>query len=126
MSRKARVAPKFEPTQAHRKIVRERAGFGVPQADIAAELGISVDTLSRHFAEEYKAGVAKANLRMARSLFAKGIKGDTTAMIFWLKTRARWRDSGDPEESDPPPAPVKIIVQVVDARKREVPADADA
>ena len=50
---------------------------------------------------------------------------DTTAGIFWLKNRQRdkWRDK--PEADDPddlPVTPVKVVVQVKDARAD----DADA
>ena len=52
--------------------------------------------------------------------FIEHFPPDPTSMIFWLKNRQpdKWRDkreSGD-DEGDAP-APVKIEVQVVDARK---------
>ena len=52
--------------------------------------------------------------------FIEHFPPDPTSMIFWLKNRQpdKWRDkreTGD-DEGDAPP-PVKIDVQVVDARK---------
>ena len=49
---------------------------------------------------------------------------DTTACIFWLKNRqpAKWRDKQEPADDDNDVQPVKVVVEVVDARK----PDADA
>jgi hypothetical protein len=42
-------------------------------------------------------------------------------MIFWLKNRRPdlWRDKPDPDSSDAPVLPVKVVVQVEDAAKPE-------
>jgi DNA-binding XRE family transcriptional regulator len=46
---------------------------------------------------------------------------DPTSMIFWLKNRRPelWRDKPDPDSSDAPVLPVKVVVQVEDAAKPE-------
>lgn len=45
---------------------------------------------------------------------------DPTALIFWLKNRRPdlWRNNPSPEDNEEVPAPVKIEVSVVDARKK--------
>jgi hypothetical protein len=45
---------------------------------------------------------------------------DATALIFWLRNRRPdlWRNNPSPEDGQEVPAPVKIEVNVVDARKR--------
>lgn len=45
---------------------------------------------------------------------------DTTACIFWLKNRqsAKWRDKQDPGDEGDDPAPVQVIVQVIDGSKK--------
>lgn len=57
--------------------------------------------------------------------FIEHFPPDTTAMIFWLKNRQpdKWRDKRDvgDDDGDAPP-PVKVEVQVMDARKH---ADAE-
>jgi hypothetical protein len=45
-------------------------------------------------------GIAEANATMCGYLFAAAKGGNVTAQIFWLKTRAHWR------ENKPPEAPV--------------------
>ena len=44
---------------------------------------------------------------------------DTTACIFWLKNRQKdkWRDKPEGGDDDTPPTPVKVTVEVRDARK---------
>ena len=46
---------------------------------------------------------------------------DPTSMIFWLKNRRPdlWRDKPDPDSSDAPVLPVRVVVQVEDASKPE-------
>lgn len=44
---------------------------------------------------------------------------DVTAMIFWLKNRQpeKWREKPDGGADDAPPAPVKVSIEVRDARR---------
>ena len=51
---------------------------------------------------------------------------DTVAGIFWLRNRRpdMWRNNPTPEDNAPPPAPVKIEVNVVDGRKADAEPDA--
>jgi hypothetical protein len=86
----------FAPTDAQRSQVEAMAAYGIPQADIARVLEISVPTLVTHFREEIDTGATKANAKVAQSLFKKAT-GDgpqaVTAAIFWAKTRMGWRET---------------------------------
>ena len=88
--------PSHEPTDASRKQVEALASYGVPQEHIARVIGISDRTLRSHYAEVLATAAIKANSLVAQSLFNKATKGEgsssVTAAIFWLKTRARWRE----------------------------------
>ena len=72
------------------------AGYGVPEAEIAGVLGIDAKTLRKHYRQELRHGHTKANTRVAESLYRKAT-GDgsqsVTAAIFWLKTRAGWKET---------------------------------
>ena len=90
----------FRPTAEQRQLVQHLAGFGIPQTDIRLLIidphrgkPISIPLLERVFREELDTGALKANAQIAGALYKKAIAGDTTAMIFWLKTRARWRET---------------------------------
>ena len=89
-----------EPTEAMRKTVSLHATVGSRQETIAEVLGISVDTLQRYYRSELDTSREKANAQVGGALYNKAIGGDTTAMIFWLKTRARWRETVDVSNED--------------------------
>jgi hypothetical protein len=83
--------PAFEPLETERKQVEALSGYGLPLDQIAVLVrkGISVDTLTKHFADELISGKAKANSQVGRTLFQKATSGDTTAMIWWSKTQMK-------------------------------------
>ena len=78
--------------------VEAMAGYGIPAEDIAIVMGIDVGTLRRTYQTELAGAAIKANARVAESLFRKAT-GDgregVIAAIFWMKTRAGWRESID-------------------------------
>ena len=91
--------PQFQPTDEDRALIEQLAAFGIPVESMTlfvkdkAGKSISEKTLRKHFAKELDQGELKANVKVAQTLFKKAISGDTTSMIFWLKTRARWKES---------------------------------
>ena len=60
--------------------------------DIANIIGCAPKTLRKHFRAELDRGVAEANAVIAGCLFTAAKGGNIAAMIFWMKTRARWRE----------------------------------
>jgi hypothetical protein len=91
--------PPFVPTQFHRDLVKHCKASGMTHKDICHLVKwpdgepISEGTLTRYFRKELDAGLPEAIAKMSSKLFQKGIDGDITAMIFWLKTRARWKET---------------------------------
>lgn len=81
-----------EPSPASRQLVQLHATIGTTQAVIADILGIDDKTLRLHYREELDHASAQANATIGGALFNKAKSGDTTAMIFWMKTRAGWRE----------------------------------
>ena len=72
------------------------AGYGLSPADIARVLDIDVEELKASYDKELSGGHIKANARVAESLYRKAIgegRESVTAAIFWLKTRARWKET---------------------------------
>lgn len=70
--------------------------WGQNIAYVAAALGIEEKCLRRHYRDELDVGLAEANTAVAGNLFriATGDgPGAVTAAIFWLKTRAGWREA---------------------------------
>jgi hypothetical protein len=76
--------------------VEAMAGYGLSPADIARVLDIDVEELKTSYEKERAGGHIKANARVAGSLYRKAIgegRESVTAAIFWLKTRARWKET---------------------------------
>ena len=74
-------------------MVKVMSGFGIPQPDIAGQIGIDAKTLRKHFREELDRGMTEANMRVAQSLFSMATTGGSVAAaIFWMKARAGWRE----------------------------------
>lgn len=127
---------KFKPDEKQRLTVSIMAACGMPHAEIARQitnpdtgLPISEPTLRSAFRDDLAAGKARANALVAQSLFKKATSGSgpgaVAAMIFWLKTQARWKEpAADEEEGDQlPPDARSFTYNVVDGRKNDGDAD---
>jgi hypothetical protein len=68
------------------------AAYGIPETDISRVIGVDPKTLRKCYREELDLGETKANAQVAGFLFNAAKNGNVTAQIFWLKTRARWRE----------------------------------
>ena len=99
------------------------AGFGVPETDIAGVIGIDPKTLRRHYRDELKHGHVKANARVAESLYRKATSDgaqSVTAAIFWLKTRAGWKETSVTELAAKDQNPVLIVRTICDPKAEGV------
>lgn len=88
------------------------ASCGVPVDDIGRVLGITDRTLAKYYREELDTAAAKANTKVAQWLFKKATSDGpqaVTAAIFWLKTRARWKDTTSHEISGPNGGPIQTM-----------------
>jgi transposase len=88
-----RGRPPYEPTDADREVAKKLAALGTTYEDIAKKLKISSDTLVKYYKQELEEGRIDANASIAGTLFQQAKKGNTAAAIFWLKTRARWKET---------------------------------
>ncbi|WP_207798781.1 hypothetical protein [Veillonella sp. AF36-20BH] len=73
---------------------------GLTNEQIASNMGIAVSTLwewrkkSPEISNALKIGKDEADLQVENALYKEALKGNTTAIIFWLKNRKskEWRD----------------------------------
>lgn len=86
--------------------VRLLARVGTKQEIIATIMGCSVDTLQRRFAEELAEGKESAHAMVAASLFTKAMAGDTTAIIWYEKTRRGFFETSRKEVTGADGAPI--------------------
>lgn len=95
--KRGRGKPPHEPTAQERKMVESMSAYGIPQEDIAKVIGINRSTLAKHYREELDTATAKANAKVAETLYRQATNVDNprsaTAAIFWLKTRGGWRET---------------------------------
>jgi hypothetical protein len=114
----------FVADEAMREKVRYLAGVGVRQDDIARIIGCAPKTLRRRFRDELDRGVAEANATICGYLFAATKAGNISAIIFWLKTRAHWREetATDAQAADAQAADA----QAADAQALRADAEADS
>jgi hypothetical protein len=91
----------FVVNEAMREKVRYLAGLGVRQDDIAKIIGCAPKTLRKRLRDELDRGVAEANATISGYLFAAAKAGNIAAIIFYLKTRAHWRERMTPDDPIP-------------------------
>jgi hypothetical protein len=88
---------KFKPTDEERDKARTMAGLGLSNEQIGHLIrqGVVIDhdTVTKYFKREIEQGKSAAILKIANTLYNQAIGGNVACMMFWLKTRARWRES---------------------------------
>ncbi|MGB3495279.1 MAG: hypothetical protein WBA57_21290 [Elainellaceae cyanobacterium] len=98
--------PQLEVSQSDLRLIENYAGRGATLDDIATVIGWSSSTLDRRLAdtpevdEAYKRGRAIAKHEMSTRLWDIAFsdkdgtpsRSSITAVIFWLKTQAKWND----------------------------------
>jgi len=82
----------FVVNDAIHEKVRHLVGLGVSQDDIARIVKCSPKTLRKRCRDDLDCGAAEANAIVSNCLFAAAKGGNIAAQIFWLKSRARWRE----------------------------------
>jgi len=93
--------PPFKPTAAERKLVEQMTAVGIPQESqcLVVRDGIDEKTLRKHFRRELDTSATKANAKVTQTLFSKAMGGDTTALIWWTKTRMKWSERQEVEHT---------------------------
>lgn len=100
--------PPHEPTTQLRTRVTLYVMSGTPQDTIAELIGVSADTLRKHYRAELDFGMIEANSKVVGKLYGKAMAGDTAALIFWTKTRMGWKETTDHRHSGPGGGPIQI------------------
>lgn len=85
----------YIPSTADRALVRERAITGTSPEDIAAELNLPLKKVQKLFRYELQQGDLEGKREVLSKMYETAKSGSNiTAMIFWLKARCGWSDTG--------------------------------
>ena len=95
-------------TDENKKLVAAYMIAGLTQEQAARSLGISVDTLAKHYRHELDNAHADAVAGVGGTLFQKAMAGDTASAIFYLKTRGRWSETQRLEHSGPDGGKIEV------------------
>jgi len=88
---------KYTPSEADKTLVMQMCAVGISQEQVAAVIGVSVDTLIKYYKETLETSKPKAIAKIGGTLYNKALKGDNTCMIFYLKTQGGWRETSTHE-----------------------------
>jgi len=108
---------KYIPTDADKQLVMQMAAVGIAQEQIAAVIGLSVDTMVKHYKHEIETSKSKAIAKIGGTLYNKALKGDNTCMIFYLKTQGGWRETSHHEITGKDGAEFKPILNITIEKK---------
>jgi hypothetical protein len=108
--------PVFKPTAEQRKQVMMFAAFGIPQEEMCklvinsrTNAPIGHKAFEKHFRTELDEGLLRANSFVAGKLFELIRKGHPASIFFWLKTRARWRETNNLALQNPDGTPIDFV-----------------
>ena len=94
------MRPPHEPDEKTRAQVSALVVAGVTQEGICRVLEIDEKTLRKYYREELEKSLEKTVGNVVNTLVQKALAGDTTSIIFFLKTRGKkygWSEKHDIE-----------------------------
>ncbi|HTB11910.1 MAG TPA: hypothetical protein VK752_10075 [Bryobacteraceae bacterium] len=127
-----RGQPKYQPTESDRNTVRSMAATGFTHEQIATCLGtagIDPKTMRKHFSVELATAANKANAAVANKAYQMAVTGNPpAATFFWLKCRARWKETTRVEHTGKdgrPLVPVEAARALLEGAAASRPAEDD-
>lgn len=107
------------PTDATRQIVAVLSAHRIPVPAIGRAIGISENTLRKHYQDEINEGRGIADAQVITCAYRMAVSGMHPAMtMFWLKTQLGWREVTRVETTGPDGTPIEqsltIRVQYAD------------
>ena len=111
-----------EPSEENRKLARALSAYGIPQADIARRMGVSIPTLTKYYQADLDDGMMEANAKVGEFLFGAASGAALTkgasysdcirAAMFWGKTRMGWRETDRLEHTGQDGKPIEVNLTI--------------
>lgn len=124
MSKNEHLKKKLTPQQVVE--LETMAGFRIPMEHIAAIFSMSKDTLERLAKKDdavraaIERGRAKASAMIWQGLYQQAITGNTTALIFWMKTQEGVRETDRLELTGKDGSPLSVTMLTPEKRKERL------
>lgn len=103
--------PPYEPNESDRKKLVQMRITGATAENIGDALGICKSILYRHYKKELDTAKLQAVANVGGALYTKAMNGDTTCMIFYLKTQGRWRETDQLAEASDEAPSIQFVFQ---------------
>jgi len=104
----------YRPTSDVRQLVEILVGADISKHEIARKIGISVEMLEQHFADELDMGIAKCGGDVIVQLYRSATGGNVSAMkLYLMLSKQRSAEERDRDRPRPP-------VEVMNTGKKEV------
>lgn len=101
------------PLQDGKDRIFRLAQTGATDEDIAVELQIPLKRLQKRYRRELEKGRVKGKQEMLAQLYETASSGsNTTATMFWVKSKCGWRDTGASGDN------VQIIRPILEITRR--------
>jgi hypothetical protein len=99
--------PPFEATDEQRSEVISLVAAGAQHWIVARAIGISEDTLKRHFTVELDHGKQLVDAKVGGAIARKALDGDSDMQKFYAARRAGWKSTTAVEQSGPDGRPIQ-------------------
>ncbi len=108
-SKPEKNSPGFCPTMSQAREVAVMSCLGMEAKDIALVLNIEEKLLKMYYTKELKVSANIANAMVARQALNMAMSGRFPDMTkFWLKSRAKWKETSSMEISGPDGGPMEF------------------
>jgi len=85
-----RKSPVIEISRESRLKVRMLKIAGIPDNEVAKCMGISITSLEKYYKVDLDNGASECTAMVTGKLIEKIRNGDTTSIVFYLRTRGKW------------------------------------
>lgn len=130
---KKKGRPAHVATEQNKRVVVISKAMRLNMEDIALILGITTETLNKHYSHELAVGKSMCDLKASDALMRGIAKGDPALIKYYMNNQLKWSDRAavDVTSGDKPLEPARIVFTLdmgdkkIDARA-DTAADGDA
>lgn len=114
--------PEHRPTDQTRALVTLMGGMGANETDISHVIGISRNTLRKHYEEELAAAPARMDYHVYSAMYKGIAKGKTDLIKLYLERRKGWKaDDVDPNVNVNVSVTLSDIVKEISSKPHQLP-----